>query len=242
MNPNIYLHEIIRTVPGREEPYMASVLSVHSDGARRRGEQAPGAFGQFRSAGVSGSWPGAINIWENTWSGLARDLKLQFQDAARDTAMEEWWNRNLHLRRGGYDRILIPAPFSPTRADLNARGAHGKAFLHEILWLPFGEPERYLEEFERRLLPAAQQYGLELIGAFQVAMRPRQVLTLMGAAEWAHFGAFLESADTDPALRAWHEYRASCVARAEEVVLIPARHDPLASSETRSDRPLTSRP
>ena len=116
MNPNIYLHEIIRTVPGREEPYMASVLSVHSDGARRRGEQAPGAFGQFRSAGVSGSWPGAINIWENTWSGLARDLKLQFQDAARDTAMEEWWNRNLHLRRGGYDRILIPAPFSPSRA------------------------------------------------------------------------------------------------------------------------------
>ena len=24
----IYLHEIIRTVPGREEPYMASVLSL----------------------------------------------------------------------------------------------------------------------------------------------------------------------------------------------------------------------
>ena len=102
MNPNIYLHEIIRTVPGREEPYMASVLSVHSDGARRRDEQAHGAFGQFRSAAVSGGWPGAINIWENSWSGQARDLERQFQDAERDTAMEEWWNRNLHLRQGGY--------------------------------------------------------------------------------------------------------------------------------------------
>jgi hypothetical protein len=61
-------------------------------------------------------------------------------------------------------------------------------------------------------------------------MRPRQVLTLLGAAEWAQLGSFLEAADTDPELRAWHEYRASCVARAEELVLIPARHDPLASS------------
>jgi len=79
-------------------------------------------------------------------------------------------------------------------------------------------------------LPAAQRHGMELIGAFQVAMRPRQVLTLLGATEWAHLGAFLESADTDPELRGWHEYRDSCVARAEEVVLIPARHDPLAFS------------
>ncbi|MEE2663998.1 MAG: hypothetical protein VX681_07765 [Myxococcota bacterium] len=242
MNPNIYLHEIIRTVPGREEPYMASVLSVHNDGSRRRGEQARGAFGQFRSAGVSGGWPGAINIWENSWSGQARDLERQFQDAERDTAMEEWWNRNLHLRQGGYDRILVPAPFSPTRAELRERGAHGKAFLHEILWLPFGEPERYLEELERGLLPAAQRHGIELIGAFQVAMRPRQVLTLLGAAEWAHLGSFLEAAETDPELRAWHEYRSSCVARSEEMVLIPARHDPLASSGRPSDRGATSRP
>ena len=115
MNTNIYLHEIIRTVPGREEPYLASVLSLHYEPARR-GRGHP-AFAQFRSAGTSGAWPCAINIWENTWAGQAADLSRQFQDAQRDTAMEDWWNRNLHLRRGGYDRLLIPASFSPTLAD-----------------------------------------------------------------------------------------------------------------------------
>ena len=34
MNDHIYLHEIIRTVPGREEPYLASVASVHHDPTR----------------------------------------------------------------------------------------------------------------------------------------------------------------------------------------------------------------
>lgn len=229
MNSHTYLHEIIRTVPGREEPYMASVLSVHDEGTRRHGDTPDGAFGQFRSVETSGGWPCAINIWEHSWAIQTRDLQGQFQDAQRDTAMEDWWNRNLHLRRGGYDRILIPAPYSPTRAELRERDVRGQVFLHEIVWLPFGEPERYLRELEQGLLPAASRHGLELIGAYRVAMRPRQVLTLIGAPEWEQLGAFLDAATTDPELRDWHDYRSAKVGRAEELVLLPARHDALAS-------------
>ena len=156
------------------------------------------------------------------------NLAAQFQDAKRDTAMEDWWNRNLHLRRGGYDRILIPADYSPTRAELSARGARGQVFVHEILWLPFGEPEKYLRELERLLLPAARRYGVELIGAFRVALRPRQVLTLVGAREWSGLGAFIDAAESDADLRTWHAYRSAVIARAEELVLLPVRHDPLA--------------
>ena len=226
MSAKIYLHEIIRTVPGREEPYLASVLSLAHDPTRND----PGhpAFAQFRSSGTSGAWPCAINIWENTWPGQTEDLVRQFQDARRDVGMEDWWNRNLHLRRGGYDRILLPAHYSPSLADLEARGIHGEVFLHEILWLPFREAERYLATLERDLLPALERLGLDLVGAFRVAMRPRQVVTILGARKWANLAALLERADREPDLQRWNAYRAATIERAEDLLLLPARHGPLA--------------
>jgi len=227
MNKHIYLHEIMRTVPGREEPYLASVASLRHDPVRGDREgHAP--FAQFRSVQTSGPWPCAINIWENTWAGQTEDLVGQFLDARRDVAMEEWWNRNLHLRRGGYDRLLIPAPFSPARADLVARGVRCEVFRHEIAWLPFGEPLRYLELVGQQLVPALDRLGLVLVGAFRVAMRPRQVVTIIGAPEWRQLAEMLAAAERDAQLAAWNQYRATNAERAEEMLLLPARHDPLA--------------
>jgi hypothetical protein len=232
VNPNLYLHEYVRTVPGREEPYLASVLSLHHDPVRgdREGRA---AFAQFRSVQTSGPWPCAVNIWENTWAGQTEDLVGQFRDTRRDVAMEEWWNRNLHLRRGGYDRILVPAPFSPALADLVARGVRCEVFWHEIAGLPFGEPLRYLDLVGRELVPALDRLGLVLVGAFRVAMRPRQVLTIIGAPEWQQLAEMLSAAQRDPQLTAWNEYRTTIADRSEEMLLLPARHDPLARGGAR---------
>lgn len=227
MNPNLYLHEIVRTVPGREEPYLASVLALHHEPSRRsRGRP---AFAQFRALPVSGAWPSGINIWENTWDGQTEDLVTQFRDAQRDVAMEEWWNRNLHLRRGGYDRLLLPARYSPTLAQLEQRRVRGEVFLHEIVWLPFGEPERYLDAFERDLVPELDALGLDLVGAFHVAMRPRQVLTILCAREWSGLGALLDPSRRSDRLRRWFDYRAQVAQQVDELVLLPARHGPLVA-------------
>jgi hypothetical protein len=225
-NPNIYLHEIIRTVPGREEPYAASVLSLHNDPTRPHHGAVKRGTAQFRTTGTSGAWPSVINIWENTWQSQASNLERQFQDVARDTGMEDWWNRNLHLRRGGYDRLLVPAAYSPTLGELSARGVRAEVVLHEILWLPFGQPARYLAEYEQRFLPAAKRLGLELIGAYSVAMRPCQVMTILGAREWSQLAALLAADDSE--LRSWNEWRSARVERAEDLLLVPVRHDPLA--------------
>lgn len=229
MNPNIYLHEYIRTVPGREEPYLASVLSLHYEPSRA-GLGHP-AFAQFRAVQTSGPWPAGINIWENTWAGQTSDLVGQFLDAKRDTAMEDWWQRNLHLRRGGYDRLLIPADYSPTLADVEARGIHGEVFLQEILWLPFGEPRRFLDRFGDEVVPALADLGLDLLGAFRVAMRPRQVLTIVGAREWTGLSAYARAVGPDARsgspIAEWATYRGEVAQQAEEMVLIPARHGPL---------------
>jgi hypothetical protein len=228
MNDHIYLHEIIRTVPGREEPYLASVLSLRHDPSRDDREAHP-PFGQFRTVDASGPWPAAVNIWENTWAGQTEALQRQFQDARRDVSMEAWWNRSLHLRRGGYDRILLPAPYSPTGADLRARSVTGAVFLHEILWLPLGETDRFLAEIEAQLVPALTRHGLDLIGAFRVALRPRQVLTIVGAREWDRLTGYLAAATRDADLRRFLEYRAGIVEHLDELLLIPARHDALAT-------------
>ena len=230
MNSKTYLHEVIFTVPGREEPYMASVNSLHWDPMRGRTAEVEDRFAQqFRTAETSGGFPCAINIWEQSWARLTRNLSAQFQDRQRDTAMEDWWQRNLHLRRGGYDRVLIPAAYSPDGAQLRKRSVRGGVFLHEVAWLQLGEPERYLGELEQKLLPVAAKLGIELIGAYRVAMRPRQVLTVLGAGEWSQFARLLEAAGDSKELRAWQTYREKQVARSEELVLLPARHDPLAA-------------
>ena len=65
---------------------------------------------------------------------------------------------------------------------------------------------------------------------FRVALRPCQVLTLLGAREWAGLGALLEAAESDADLRSWHAYRSAKIKRAEELVLLPVRHDPLSVS------------
>jgi hypothetical protein len=226
VNPYIYLHEVIRTVPGREEPYLASVLSLHFEPGRAYRDERE-TLGQFRSIQTSGAWPLGINIWEKTWGGQTDDLVTQFQDARRDTKMEDWWNRNLHLRRGGYDRLLIPTDYSPTLADLVARGVTGEVFWHEVAWLPFGEPRRYLDAMGEQLLPALEEFGLDLVGAFRVAMRPRQVLTIIGAREWSHLGAFMNASTSHAGLKQWNAYRAETIDQAEELMLLPARHGEL---------------
>jgi hypothetical protein len=229
MNPYVYLHEIVRTVPGREEPYTASVLGVRFDPTRHvPGRKVHDALTQLRSAETSGQWPCAVNVWENTWEGLTGSLKRQFQDTERDVNMEDWWNRNLHLRRGGYDRVLVPAPWSPAAGQLRERKIRCDVVLHEVVWLPLGEPRRYLGEFEQHVLPAAARYGVEIIGAFTVAMRPGQVLTLLGAPEWSQLGRFMRAMAEDADLIAWKKYRDLQVARSEDMVMIPVRHDKLA--------------
>ena len=224
---SIYLHEIIRTVPGREEPYMASVLSVVQRPGRHGQPDHHRQLGLFRTADTSGVFPFVINIWEHTAHSQAAALERQFQDAQRDRAMEEWWNRNLHLRRGGYDRILIPSSYTPDAASLEQAGVRGRVFLHEIHWLPLGAADDYLTALEAQFLPAARRFDWQLVGAYRVSQRPRQVLTLFALRDWGDLARLLDARARDPELRRWFDYRDRTVQDLHELVLLPARMNPL---------------
>jgi hypothetical protein len=158
------------------------------------------------------------------WKQIAHTLALQFTDR-RDPFLEDWWNHNLHLRRGGFDRMLLLAPFSPDDAALTREGVKARLFLHEIVHVPFGEARPYLAELERTFLPAAKRHGWQLIGAYRVALRPREVLTIWGLRDWADLAAPLTP--DEPDLRAWLDYRNRTVTCSEELILLPARLNPL---------------
>ena len=230
----IWLHEIIHTVPGQEEPYMASVLSLQFT-PERKGEDVRhhATLGQFRSTGTSGIWPKVINIWEHGgWDRLVRNLSQQFTDKARDTEMEDWWNRNLTLRRGGYDRVLLGASFSPDADSLEREGWRGRIFLHEIIKVPWGKRDEYVARLGRDFVPVAAKYGWKLVNASTVAMRPREVFTLFGVQRWGDLARLLEARSSDARLRQWFAYREATVTRSEEMVLQPGRHDRLRLPET----------
>jgi len=221
----IYLHEMIRTVPGREEDYMNSVLSVGQGPGRRAGRH--WCLGQFRPADTSGGFPSAINMWEHTWESQAQALAGQFLAKERNSAMEEWWQRNVDLRRGGDDRWLVPTDYSPDVAALLEGGVRGRVFWHEILWMPMGTVDAYLEALGERFLPAAKRFGAQLIGAYRVALRPRQALMMLAFQEWDHLARLLEARESDPELRDWFAEREARLQNVEELILLPSRMSPL---------------
>jgi hypothetical protein len=224
---NICLHEIMRTVPGREEPYMASVLSVGQRPGRKSARDHHGQLGLFRTAETSGPFPLVINIWEHTWESQASALHRQFADADRDRGMEDWWNRNLHLRRGGYDRILIPTAYTLDAAGLARAGVRGRVFLHEILWLPLGAADDYLAALDQQFMPLARRFDWQLVGAYRVSMRPRQALVLFALRNWSDLARLVAARAHDAELRRWFDYRDRVVEDLHELVLLPGRMNPL---------------
>jgi hypothetical protein len=229
--PTVYLWEIIHTVPGQEEPYMTSVLANSVQG-RFLGANAdpadpsPFQVGLFRTAEVSGLWPKVINLWAaREWERMVGNFKMQFGGGHAD--LEEWWNRNLTLRRGGFDRVLLPVAFSPSPARLAEDDMKGRVFLHEIAKVPWGQVPAYLERLEKEFLPAARRHGWQLIGAYTVAFRPREVLTVWGMSEWRQLAALRAAGESEPDLQFWFAFRDQAVTCSEELVLIPGRINPL---------------
>jgi hypothetical protein len=226
----LYLHEIVETVPGQEERYMTSVLSNSERGRwlgpnpPARDDKRPIQVGLFRTAEVSGRWPKVVNMWgDRTWDQFIDNFELQF--AGDSAALEDWWLRNLALRRQGYDRILMPAPYSPSIDDHMKNGTKGGVFVHTIDFTRWGEAANYIARMGSEFLPAAKKHGWELIGAYRIGFRPREVLSVWGMPRWSSVGALLSS--EDPAIRAWAAYRDSVVTRCEEMVMLPGRINPL---------------
>ncbi len=217
-NTNIYLHETINIVGTGAEAY-----KKHT-GERPTGEKASPLVGTFQLCGSTGDWPTVVNLWEmRGWEHWAELLEYQYtRSGPRPPALDRWWKQALKHRRGGFDRILEPAPFCPSRAELIERNVRGRACIQEIATVRAGQAEIYLDAVATHWLGVARRRGLELAGAYRTAMRDTEAVLLWVLPTVRDFTRHLADFWTATETRAWAERARTWRTDYRETLLIPS--------------------
>src|SRR5262249_19306342 len=137
-------------------------------------------------------------------------------------ALRKWWAKATTYRSGGFDRILEPAPFSPTRAALIERGVRGLVSLQEIATVKPGTAERYLDALATRWLDVATDRGLSLVGAWRTPMRDSAAVVLWSLPTSAALTRHLGTLGRDAATRDWLERAREWRVDYRETFLVPS--------------------
>jgi hypothetical protein len=232
VNDCVYIHEIIEITGHHRAAYMQHMTANWSPiGQEQRAQR---CYGVWALLGSTGAWPRTINLWEHTgWSGLAASFATEAVGAgAQDPALEQWWARAAEFRRGGHDRIVVPAPWTPTIEQLCADGVRGEVYAHELVQVAPGDARDLLER-ARDACDLHARHGWELIGAFTTAMRNGDEAVLLWAIpSWQQWA----DGEADAQLVGW---RHDVGARAwERVLMVDSPLNPMRTGRqpSRSDR------
>ena len=142
MNDRVYIHELIDVIGHHRARYLQHMTANWSPiGQEERGQL---CYGVWALLGSTGAWPKTVNMWEHTgWSGLAASFETEaVGGGAQDPALARWWAAAAEFRSGGYDRIVVPAPWTRTIEQLCADGVHGDVYAHELVTVAPGTATR----------------------------------------------------------------------------------------------------
>ncbi len=216
----LYLHEVIDIIGTGQEAYLRTV------GERARHSEAEGIsrlVGTWKVIGSTNRWPRVVNLWEmDGWTHWAATLERQFLPGRLDAALAPWWARATEWRSGGFDRILEPAPCSPTRDMLRAAGLRAWVCVHTIVRARRGQRDRFLAAIGDTLQPLLAARGCTLMGAYAAAMRSDELLILWAAPDFQELCRLQDGWNDDAALRGWSEQAAALTRRGETMWLVPA--------------------
>ena len=238
MNDNIYIHELIDVVGHGRAKYMHHMTANWSPIAQEERDQR--CFGVWGTIGTTGRWPEVVNLWEESgFRGLAGGLNHETgRPSLQDEKLEKWWAEAANFRRGGLDRLLIPAPWSPTIAELNAAGVRGEVYAHETIEVGRGDARSFLELIAEAAVPTLASFGLRLVGAFRTAMRDDDECIVIWAIPswdaWATHELALDAGELD----AWVHARRAASTSYRRFLMADAPLSPLkiGRQPARSDR------
>jgi hypothetical protein len=211
VNDKVYIHELIEIIGHNRARYMHHMTANWVPVALRERNQR--CFGVWGTVGSTGRWPEVVNMWElDDWDGLVANFRHELGHASlQDPSLAEWWAVAATLRRGGVDRILVPEPWTRPIDALIADGVRGDLYSHELVTFPAGAATEFLAAVREESVPAHEALGLQLVGAYRVAMvNDSEALVIWAIPDWDSW-AGLERAWLDPAggLARW---RATAVA------------------------------
>ncbi len=219
-NTCLYLHELIDIVGTGSEAYKAHTGKLGTD---RRDGGAP-LVGTWQQSGSTGAWPIVVNLWEmHGWDHWAEILERQYTRASgQDPKLKTWWTAATEFRRGGFDRILEPAPFSPTRQELVDGGVRGGACLQEIATVRSGTADQYLDAVATHWRARAARRGLALVGAYRTTMRDTEVVLLWCLPDFAALTCHLGDPTLAAEARTWAERAREWRTDYRETLLVPS--------------------
>lgn len=235
-NDRVYIHEFIDIRGHHRANYMHHMTANWSPNAQE--DRAQLCYGVWALLGSTGGWPQTVNMWEHQgWDGLAASFAVEGVGAgAQDPKLEKWWARAAEFRRGGFDRILVPAPWTRTITELCADGVRGEVYAHELVRVRPGAAAELLERGREAPYTA---YGWELTGAFTTAMvNDDEALLLWTIPTWQRWADAEQAATTDDALVAWRAGLRDIVTSWHRILLVDSPLNPMRTGRqpSRDDR------
>jgi hypothetical protein len=224
-NTKVYIHEFIDIIGHNRARYMHHMTANWSPIAQEERKQL--CFGVWGVVGSTGPWPAVVNMWEEDgWDGLAASFGHELGHAhLQDPKLAKWWATAAEFRSGGFDRLLVPAEWSPTIAELCGQGAGGVAYAHDQVRVRPGQAAEFLEMARESGGAFYQAHGWQLVGAWQTALRnDDEAFLLWSIPTWEQWG------EAEAALRAGHPWRAQQRDTVEEfhrILLVDAPLSPM---------------
>lgn len=204
-NTSAYIHEFIDIRGTHRADYMHHMTANWSPNAVE--DRSQRCFGVWGVLGSTGHWPQVCNIWEEDGvEGLADSFAGEAVGAGlQDPKLAKWWVKAAEFRRGGFDRILLPAPWMPTITEQLDDGVRAEVFAHELLRCVPGTAPELLELAQERAAPAYERIGWRLAGAWTTAMRDEdEAILLWALPSWQAWAAG-EQAQRDGEVGSWRE-------------------------------------
>ncbi len=202
-NTKVYIHELIDIIGHNRGKYMHHMTANWVPLAIEERNQR--CYGVWGTVGSTGRWPEVVNMWElDGWPGLVANFEHEMRGSAmQDPSLAAWWAEAASFRRGGIDRILVPAPWTRTIDELVADGAGCPLYAHELVTLRRGTSPLFLDALRDEGVAALESFGFSLLGAFDVAMvNDCECVLIWGIPDWTTWAAF-EQAQRGDALRRW---------------------------------------
>jgi hypothetical protein len=223
MNDRVYIHEFIDIHGHNRANYMQHMTANWSPTAQVERKQL--CYGVWALLGSTGGWPQTVNMWEHEgWDGLAESFATEgVGKGAQDPTLETWWAKAAEFRRGGFDRIMVPAPWTRTITQLCDDGVRGDVFAHELVKVRRGSAGELLERARDVAAPALDRYGWQLAGAMTTAMvNDDEALLLWAIPTWSRWADAEKAHGVDDALVAWREGVEDIVTSWHRILLVDA--------------------
>jgi hypothetical protein len=227
MNEKVYIHELINIRGHNRAKYMHHMTANWVPVAIAERNQL--CFGVWGTVGSTGNWPEVVNMWElDGWDGLAANFAHEFSHASlQDPSLAAWWAQAAKFRRGGFDRILVAAPWTHPITALIEQGVRGEVFAQEIVNVAPGAAGDYLDALHDVGRGAVESFGFTLTGAFRTAMsNDTQCIVIWAIPDWPTWAAY-EAAQDSERLAAWHAAQHELDADFMRTLMVEAPLSPL---------------